>query len=64
MYFMIYCTSAIDFYMCNYDNIFFWLFNWGSPFLISSVAELKGAHNSFSYREKKKTFSLVPTLND
>ena len=22
MYFMIYCSSAIDFYMCNNDNIF------------------------------------------
>ena len=26
LYFKIYCSSAIDFFMCNYDNILFLLF--------------------------------------
>ena len=35
-----YCSSAIDFSMCNYDNICSYYFTLGSPFLISPVASL------------------------
>ena len=38
LYFKIYCSSAIDFSMCNYDNLWFLLFFIREPFLISPVA--------------------------